>query len=96
MNKLFIKNPAFLLITLVATSLSFGSVHANTYGNFPVTVKNYSGSKKDSTSYTGQMARHVLHNSLKKLTGKGNGKPNPELKAKMLSYYVGKTKGARL
>ena len=96
MNKLFIKNPAFLLITLVATSLSFGSVHANTYGNFPVTVKNYSGSKKDSTSYTGQMARHVLHNSLKKLTGKGNGKPNPELKAKMLSYYVGKDKGRKI
>ena len=56
-------------IALVAICLSAGCVTANSYGNFPVTEKSYSGSKKDSTSYTGQMARHVLHNSLKKLSG---------------------------
>ena len=96
MNILYLKKPAISLVTLVATSLSFGSVHANTYGNFPVTEKSYSGSKKDSTSYTGQMARHVLHNSLKKLSGEGNGQPNPELKEQMLSYYSGKEAGRKI
>ena len=63
------------------------------YGNFPVTEKSYSGSKTSSVSYTGQIARHVLHDSLKKLAGKGNGKPNPGLKAQMLSYFKTKDKG---
>ena len=61
------------------------------YGNFPVTVKDYSGSKSSSVSYTGQIARHVLHDSLKELAGEGNGRGNPELKAKMMSYYGEKT-----
>ena len=52
--------------------------------------------KKDSTSYTGQVARHVLHNSLKKLAGKGNGNPNPELKATMMSYYSSKDAGRKI
>ncbi len=76
------------------------SVSSNTYADspkvyadFPVTVKNYSGDKKTSVSYGGQMARHVLHTSLKKLAGKGNGKPDDELKAKMMSYYEGKDEG---
>ncbi len=87
--------PTLSMITLIATSLGVASAHAGSdiYGNFPVTVKSYTGSKQDSTSYTGQAARHVLHNSLKKLAGKGNGQPNPELKAKMLSYYAGKDEG---
>ena len=63
------------------------------YSNFPVTVKNYSGKKTNSVSYTGQIARHTLHESLKSLAGKGNGKSNPELKAKMMSYYAGKDAG---
>ena len=63
------------------------------YANFPVTLKGYTGSKTTSEAYTGQMARQVLHDSLKKLAGNGNGKPNPALKAKMNSYYSGKTKG---
>ena len=63
------------------------------YGKFPITVKGYSGSKTNSVSYTGQIARHVLHDSLKKLAGKGNGNPNPALKAKMMSYYAGKGSG---
>ena len=64
-----------------------------TYSKFPVTLKGYSGNKTTSVSYTGQVARHVLHDSLKKLAGSGNGKPNAELKAKMLSYYSSKDKG---
>ena len=87
-----IKRPKTTFAALIASSLVFGCVFAkpDMYGNFPVTEKSYSGKKKDSTSYTGQVARHVLHNSLKKLAGKGNGNPNPELKATMMSYYSSK------
>lgn len=50
------------------------------YADFPVTVKGYAGSKQTSVSYTGQIARHALHDSLKALIGKGDA-------AKMKSYY---------
>ena len=72
MNIIFLMKQTLFLITLLVTSLSIAFAQENIYGNFPVTEKSYSGSKKDSTSYTGQMARHILHNSLKKLAGKGN------------------------
>ena len=92
------KRPKTTLATVIASSLIFGCVFAkpDMYGNFPVTEKSYSGKKKDSTSYTGQVARHVLHNSLKKLAGKGNGNPNPELKATMMSYYSSKDAGREI
>ena len=66
------------------------------YADFPVTVKGYQGKKTTSVSYTGQIARHALHDSLKKLAGKGNGKPNPELKAQMNAYYAGKDAGREI
>ena len=66
------------------------------YAGFPVTVKGYGGSKTTSVSYTGQTARHVLHDSLKTLAGSGNGKPNPELKAKMMAYFGGKDAGREI
>ena len=93
-----VKRPKTTLAALIASSLVFGCVFAkpDMYGNFPVTEKSYSGKKKDSTSYTGQVARHVLHNSLKKLAGKGNGNPNPELKATMMSYYSSKDAGRKI
>ena len=93
-----IKRPKTTLAALIASSLVFGCVFAkpDMYGNFPVTEKSYSGKKKDSTSYTGQVARHVLHNSLKKLAGKGNGNPNPELKLTMMSYYSSKDAGRKI
>ncbi len=93
-----IKRPKTTLAALIASSVVFGCVFAkpDMYGNFPVTEKSYSGKKKDSTSYTGQVARHVLHNSLKKLAGKGNGNPNPELKATMMSYYSSKDAGRKI
>ena len=92
------KRPKTTLATVIASSLIFGCVFAkpDMYGNFPVTEKSYSGKKKDSTSYTGQVARYVLHNSLKKLAGKGNGNPNPELKATMMSYYSSKDAGRKI
>ncbi|HAT36134.1 MAG TPA: DUF4856 domain-containing protein [Rhodospirillaceae bacterium] len=84
---------AGLSLALVSTAaLADGDV----YGPFPITVKGYSGKKTNSVAYTGQVARHVLHDSLKKLTYKGNGKPNPELKAKMMSYFKSKGKGRKI
>ncbi|MBK18203.1 MAG: DUF4856 domain-containing protein [Rhodospirillaceae bacterium] len=82
-------------ITVAAVALVSAPVLAadNVYGTFPVTEKSYKGSKKNSVAYTGQIARQVLHDSLKKLAGKGNGKPNAKLKAEMMSYYAGKGKG---
>jgi hypothetical protein len=73
---------------------SSGAVSAaDIYADFPITVKDYSGSKTSSVSYTGQAARHLLHESLKKLAGKGNGQPNADLEAQMMSYYAAKDEG---
>ena len=96
MKKKYLNKLALGLTPLIIICSTAACVTASTYGDFPITEKSYSGSKKDSTSYTGQMARHVLHTSLKKLSGQGNGKPNPKLKAEMLSYYSGKEKGRKI
>ena len=89
-----------LVATVVMTGMFAvtGSALADdkVYADFPVTVKGYSGSKTTSVSYTGQIARHTLHDSLKKLAGKGNGSPNPELKAQMLSYFSGSDAGREI
>ena len=63
------------------------------YGKFPITVKGYQGPAKDSVSYGGQIARQVLHDSLKNLAGQGNGSPDAKLKAAMLAYYDGTAAG---
>ncbi|EAR09081.1 hypothetical protein MED297_17103 [Reinekea sp. MED297] len=42
---------------------------ADSYLDFPVTLKDYEGDKESSVSYTGQSARHVLHDSLKAAVG---------------------------
>ena len=81
------------LLSLIFVSVSVASDSVETYGPYPVTVKGYSGDKTDSTSYTGQMARHVLQTSLKKLAGSGNGEANPDLHAQMSAYYAGKDEG---
>lgn len=70
-----------------------GVAGAELYANFPVTIKGYSGSMQNSESYSGQVARHLLHESLKKLAGEGDGNPNPALKARMHDYYTGKDEG---
>ena len=81
------------LCAVGATVAACGSASdPNVYSGHPVTLSGYSGSKTTSVSYTGQMARHVLHDSLKKLAGKGTGEANPKLKAQMLSYYKNKDK----
>ena len=52
------------------------------YGPYPITLKGYDGDKTNSVKYTGQMARHALHDSLKALVKTGDV-------AKMMAYYNG-------
>ena len=74
----------------IAVALSGTMALSDGYGPFPVTLKGYSGDKTNTVSYSGQIARHVLEQSLKKLAGKGNGGGNAaDLEAQMLSYFNG-------
>ena len=93
----FIQIKAGLLGALVTASVpvlssSVASADGHVYGPFPITLKGYSGDKTNSVSYTGQMARHVLHDSLKKLAGTGTGEDNPALEAEMMAYFAGSEK----
>ena len=63
------------------------------YGAFPITVKSYQGQAKHSVSYAGQIARQVLHDSLKKLAARGAGGPDAKLADEMLAYYEGTQAG---
>jgi len=83
---------ASLSLSLIATSSSFSDGHI--YGeNNPVTVKGYKGSKTDSTAYTGQIARQLQHNSLKKIVSKGNpNDPSSNTLNKMMNYFENKDK----
>ena len=75
---------------IVAVALSGTMALSDGYGPFPVTLKGYSGDKTNTVSYSGQIARHVLEQRLKKLAGKGNGGGNAaDLEAQMLSYFNG-------
>ena len=75
---------------IVAVALSGTMALSDGYGPFPVTLNGYSGDKTNTVSYSGQIARHVLEQSLKKLAGKGNGGENAaDLEAQMLSYFNG-------
>ncbi len=88
------KNHLFAGVSALVIAVASGTVLANDiYAGFPVTLKGYDGAKKTSVAYTGQIARHVLHDSLKKLANSGNGSPNPDLQAKMTAYYSGKDAG---
>ena len=68
------------LFTFSFNQLSFADGHV--YGPYPITLKDYSGDKTNSVKYTGQMARHVLHDSLKSLVKTGDV-------TKMMAYYNG-------
>ncbi|WP_379907662.1 hypothetical protein, partial [Latilactobacillus sakei] len=54
---------------LVACSAS--AMAAQPY-EFGITLKGYDGSETSSVSYGGQIARHALHNSLKKAVSSGD------------------------
>ena len=72
-----------ILTSLLAFS-SITTTHASSevYANFPITLKGYSGDATTSESYGGQMARHMLHNGLKKAASSGD-------LAKMEMYFNG-------
>ena len=82
---------------LIAGAVALGAVGfgltaqagEDVYAGFPVTVMNYQGTAETSVSYRGQTARHVLHDSLKKLAALGNGSPNANLRDRMLAYLEG-------
>ena len=78
------------------TSVNAGH-HGNVYGPYPITEKSYKGTKKNSVSYGGQMARQLLHNSLKKLASKGSpSDPTLAPEKKMLAYLNTKDKSKSL
>ena len=51
--------------------LSSQAIAGDIYGPYPVTLKGYTGDKTNSVSYSGQVGRQLLHNSLKKAIGNG-------------------------
>lgn len=70
--------------TLLALVIAAGSIQANaTSYEFDITLKGYEGEKTSSVSYSGQIARHALHNSLKKAVSQGD-------QAEMLKYLSSK------
>ena len=76
-----------LIVTALVFSFSFSKSFADghgpeVYGPYPITLKGYDGDKTNSVKYTGQMARQVLHDSLKALVKTGD-------LDKMMSYYNG-------
>ena len=80
MNK-FITIIASLLIAFTFTKTVSAGGH-QVYGPYPITLKGYDGDATNSVKYTGQMARHALHDSLKALVKSGDV-------AKMMAYYNG-------
>lgn len=95
--KIIIKNTlvfsvASVTLPLFMLSQSFSGGH-EIYGANPVTVSGYKGSKTNSTAYTGQIARQLQHNSLKKIVSKGNpNDPTSRTAKKMLNYFENKDK----
>ena len=90
MKKHLFAGTAALSIALLAGT---ASADDKVYADFPVTVPGYSGDKTTSVSYSGQIARQVLHDSLKKLAGRGNGEMDKALLAELEAYFSGKDEG---
>jgi hypothetical protein len=78
-------------LTILATGSMNALAEAEVYADFPVTVKGYDGDAKSSVSYSGQIARHILHDSLKKLIGADL--PENEKYDRLMAYYAGKSTG---
>lgn len=72
----------------LCVAFSVNAVAAQDYA-FDVTLKGYQGNASSSVSYGGQIARHALHNSLKKAAGKGDA----DL---MSAYFSSKKSGLTL
>ena len=83
-------------IVMPISSVQAGG-HTQPYGPFPVTLEAYTGDADNSVSYSGQIARHILHDSLKVLAGQGDGGENSQsLKMEMLSYFSGSDKNKKI
>ena len=63
------------------------------YTDFPITLEQYSGKATSSVKYTGQMARHALHDSLKALSKQGDGTNADVLSKTLLQYYSSEDEG---
>ena len=87
-------NKTLLSIAVAASFALSGQAqagaHAEIYADFPITVKNYTGAKTHSEAYTGQIARHTLHNSAKKLVSKGASLEQTK------AYFSGKDEGRKI
>jgi hypothetical protein len=88
------KKQKLLLKTIVLSLLSFGLIQPSfsnddVYGPFPVTLKDYSGECTNTVSYSGQIARHALHDSLKDRSTKGSYN-------EMNAYYSGSDKNKKI
>ena len=66
-NNLLMSTVAGIALVAIASPAMAGDV----YGPYPITLKSYDGDKTDSVSYSGQVGRQLLHNSLKKAIGSG-------------------------
>ena len=64
--KYFIGGTVF--ITSILTNFAFAS---EVYGPYPITLKDYQGEEANSVSYSGQVGRQLLHNSLKRAISSG-------------------------
>ncbi len=90
-SKSILKISTALLASTIFTNAVFAE---GTYGPFPVTLQGYEGSEENTVSYSGQIARHVLHDNLKVLAANGNGGANAEeVLAQMMAYYNGDENG---
>ena len=86
MKKLQIKTKILASITFLSFGLAgfanAGAHSEDVYGPFPVTLKGYSGDCTNTVSYSGQIARHAQHDSLKAASTKGSYDD-------MNAYYIG-------
>ncbi len=75
--------------SVLALALMASGAFAETYGPYPITEKSYTGDKTNSVAYTGQVARNIMIDSLKKLAGEADGGANADaLKAQMMLFFA--------
>ena len=93
MRKLQLKTKILASITCLSFGLAglanAGAHSEDVYGPFPVTLKGYSGDCTNTVSYSGQIARHVQHDSLKDRSTKGSY-------SEMNAYYSGSDKNKQI
>jgi len=90
MRKLQLKTKILASVASISLGLTgLASANDDVYGPFPVTLKGYSGDCTNTVSYSGQIARHVQHDSLKDRSTKGDY-------AEMNAYYSGSDKNKQI